>query len=174
MSRRAAEPADEASPTAETIVYRVPPEFLRDKTLEKMLAKRQITWTADMPDNLAFGQRVQKSDEPAVAESLAMKAASPLERKAYTLRVTDEQMASILAELDAKSEQLGKIKMLARDTAASAGPPSEAEGIAVKQQTDAAGAAPALAREKESGSDRPLTIVLEALATPPANADAKP
>ena len=162
-------------PAIETIVYRVPPAFIRDNTLEKILAKSRIAWTADRPDTPALGYRSKKSDEPVVADSSAMKAAFPLERKIYTLRVTDEQRAAILAELDAKPDQVRKAKMLTPHAAAAVErPKEEAIPLNLKERSEADGAASSLANETKSVSVHPLTIVLEAPAAAPADDEAKP
>jgi anti-sigma factor RsiW len=173
---RALKDGDGSNPPLETVVYRVSPEFLRDNSLEKMLAKSQIAWTADNPADPAFGLNFRERDEPAAADSLATKATSPLGRKVYVLRVSDEQRTRILGELDAKSDQVRKIEALARDVAN-----EQPEGVAISEERlgKAGAAVESDKRAKKVATIRPLRIVLEPSApesapVAPADGEAKP
>ncbi len=190
MSRYAATPgevaagrelkdADTSNPQLETIVYRVSPEFLRENSLEKMLAKSQIVWSADNPADPSFGINFKERDEPAAADSLSMKAASPLGRKAYVLRVSDEQRDKILAELGAKSDQVRKIEALARSVVGAAAKRTDGDANSEEHRSEAGRAVESDKVAQKVTTIRPLRIVLEASApesapVAPADGKAKP
>lgn len=190
MSRYAAAPgeaaagrrlkdADGLNPRLETIVYRVSPEFLSDNSLEKMLAKSQIAWAADIPGDRSDDNNFRKRDEPVLADSLVMKAASPLGRKIYVLRVSDEQRTRILGELAAKSDQVKKIETLGFGVVGATDERSGGETIAEESRSEVGRALESDKVAQKVTTIRPLRIVLEASAAEsapvaPADGEAKP
>jgi anti-sigma factor RsiW len=166
---------DASSASLETIVYRVSSEFLRDNSLEKMLAKNQIAWTADHPAEPSFGKRFEKRSVPAAADSLSVKSASQHARKVYVLRVSDEQRTRILGELGAKSDQVMKNENLSRGIVGTADERSKSATIAEESLTEAGRGIESDKSAKKVAAIRPLRIVLEAAELAPGAPDeAKP
>lgn len=166
---------DAAKTPPETIVYRVSSKFLRDNSLEKILAKNQIAWAADHPAEPSFGKHFEKRDVPAAADTLSAKAASPLGRKVYVLSVSDEQRTRILGELSAVTDQVKKVENLAYGVVGTADERSKGATIADESLTEAGRAVESDKGAKKVATIRPLRIVLEASAAesaPEAPADA--